>query len=710
MGEGFKSFIRYKSGNLIYYTINQASEESIMKYYILLLGILISHLSAQTFNGIVINSEGQPLSYVIVKELHDKSIDNWTITNENGYFAIPLKSNAKIQFKRIGFQNKTIDLENNTSQVFILSSDNVQLKEVNVYGNNNSRYLKNKNFNNNLISFSKNGTLSQIPSLEIRTYGGYAGVTSASFNSGFSRHTKVLFNGVDLTDAQNGQVDLSVFPSFVLNSLKYRLNSGTTYGSGSIDGTLDISTKDSPNRIFYSSGNYGFNQYGATYSIGRETSKRIITIGKTNYDGDYEYKDSTTNTNTKRKNNYLDQFFLAMNREFLIRDDLLININSLKTNNTRGAAGSITFPSDLATRTDEYDLYALSFMKFFLDSSLKFYINRSTNNQVFEDNDESYPIYSEHDLESSSVGIDFEKEINSTLDYKLSAQKKSDRIASTDLNNQEMNASSISLLLDYFNHNKDLRIYPSMRYDKQSENKKLTYNFSIESINQFMKNNQSYFDFGLDIGSSFQFPTMNDLYWPDGLYSIGNPNLKPEESDYLAIEMVNNSNFGKFTITATLKDYKNLILWEPDELYKYRPINISSASRNNYNINYLKNFLNSKLQISYNMYDSKDDNGRKLLYVPDYSTNIYLYHKLNKTTNVALNYKYTGKRILQYAGDYNNQIDSSSYGLLDLSISRMFNQLNISLAIDNLFDKTFQSTLNYPEPGRSIKLTTEYNL
>ena len=51
------------------------------------------------------------------------------------FFAIPLKSNAKIQFKRIGFQNKTIDLENNTSQVFILSSDNVQLKEVNAVFN-----------------------------------------------------------------------------------------------------------------------------------------------------------------------------------------------------------------------------------------------------------------------------------------------------------------------------------------------------------------------------------------------------------------------------------------------------------------------------------------------------------------------------------------------------------------------------------------------
>ena len=35
----------------------------------------------------------------------------------------------------------------------------------------------------------------------------------------YARHTKVLFNGVDLTDAQNGQVDLSSFPSFALDQL-----------------------------------------------------------------------------------------------------------------------------------------------------------------------------------------------------------------------------------------------------------------------------------------------------------------------------------------------------------------------------------------------------------------------------------------------------------------------------------------------------------
>jgi len=683
-----------------------------MKYYILLSTILISNLFSQTFNGIVIDTNGQPLSYVVVRELHnDDQNDNWTTTSDNGSFVIEVSSDSKIELKRIGFKSKTVELDSYESQVFTLSNQNVNLKEVNVYGKSNSRYLKNKSLSNNLGSFSNNGSLSQIPSLEIRTYGGYAGVTSASFDGGFARHTKVLFNGVDLTDAQNGQVDLSAFPSFALSSLNYRLNSGTTYGSGSIDGTLDINTKNSPNRIFYSSGDYGFNQYGATYSIGKENSKRTITIGKTSYDGDYRYKDSVTDLNKKRENNSLDQFFFAMNREFLVRDDLIININSLKTENTRGAAGSISFPSNLATRTDKYELYGLSFMKFFVNSSLKLYINRSTSNQVFDDPTESYPIFSEHDLNQSSFGLDFQKEISNTFDYRLSAQQKSDRISSTDLSNQEVNSSSASFLINYLNNDKDFKVSPSMRYDKQSENDKLTYNVSFESIDQLMKDNQSYFDFGLDAGSSFQFPTMNDLYWPDGLYSAGNSDLKPEESNYLSFNMTNNSTFGKVTLTATLKDYDNLILWQPDESYKYQPINVSSASRTTYNINYLREFSNSRLQVSYNMYNSKDNDLKKeLLYVPDYSANIFLSHNFNQSMNMVFNYKYTGKRILQYGSDWSPQTNGDAYGILNLSVSKDFNELKTSLIIDNLLDETFESTLDYPEPGRSLKLVVEYKI
>ena len=683
-----------------------------MKYYILLSTILISNLFSQTLNGIVVDSSGEPLSHVIIRELDSENQnDNWTTSDNNGSFIIEISHDSKIELKRFGFENQEIQLDGNESQVFTLSNKNVNMKAVNVYGKNNSRYLKNKSLNNNLGSFSKNGSLSQLPSLELRTYGGYAGVTSASFDAGFARHTKVLFNGVDLTDAQNGQVDLSSFPSFALRSLNYRLNSGTTYGSGSIDGTLNINTKNSPNRVFYSSGDYGFNQYGATYTMGRENSKRTITIGKTSYDGDYKFKDSVTGSSKKRENNSLDQFFFAMNREFLVRDDLIININSLTTKNTRGAAGSTSFPSILATRTDEYELYSLSFMKFFIDSNLKIYINRSTNNQVYDDPNESFPVFSEHDLDQSSFGLDFQKEINTNLDYQLSVKQKVDSISSTDLSNQELNSSSASFLLNYTNNEKDFKISPSTRFDKQSDNDKLTYNLSFESVDQFLKDDLSYFDFRLDAGSSFQFPTLNDLYWPDGLYSAGNPDLKPEESDYFSVNMTNNSVLGKFTVTATMKDYENLILWQPNESLKYIPINVSSASRTTYNINFLKEFASSQLQISYNIYDSKDnDMDEKLLYVPDYSANIFLSHNFNQSINMVFNYKYTGKRILQYGSDLSDQTDGDAYGVLDFSVSKDFDTLKTSLIVDNLLDETFESTLGYPEPGRSIKLVAEYKI
>ena len=56
-------------------------------------------------------------------------------------------------------------------------------------------------------------------------------------------HSKVFNmsdNDFDLTSSQNGLTDLSMFPSFVLNSINYKLNSGVRYGSGSIDGTLEF--------------------------------------------------------------------------------------------------------------------------------------------------------------------------------------------------------------------------------------------------------------------------------------------------------------------------------------------------------------------------------------------------------------------------------------------------------------------------------------
>ena len=194
------------------------------------------------------------------------------------------------------------------------------------------------------------------------------------------------------------------------------------------------------------------------------------------------------------------------------------------------------------------------------------------------------------------------------------------------------------------NIEKDYKLSPSVRFDSREENKKSTINLGFEALNQFNKSNNS-FDFNVDLGSSFQFPTMNDLFWPDGLYSGGNPDLKPEESEYLAFSISSKSSLGKISLTASRKDYENLILWQPDENFKYIPINVSSAERTSYNIQYLKEFSNLQMQLSYNVYKSLDkDIDEKLLYVPDNSASLLLVYKQNNLTHYSLNYKLTGNR------------------------------------------------------------------
>ena len=686
-----------------------------MKKIYIFLTILLSNLVGQTFTGFVKDVSGTEISYVIIEELNSKSEErNWTISDKNGNFSINVMNESSVLFQRIGFKDVIVKPEERLNKSIIMVKENISLEKVDVYGKKKEGYLKDKTSINNLGTYSKGGSLNQIPSLELRTYGGYAGVTSASFDGGYARHTKVLYNGVDLTDAMNGQVDLSSLPSFALSSINYRLNSGTRFGSGSIDGSININNDVLDNNVFYSVGDFGFSQYGANYSINRKTSKRNISFGKTSYDGDYKYTDPTGNK-IKRLNNYLDQFFLSVDRQFVVREDFLVNIFTLRTENLRGAAGSTTFPSDNATRKDDFELFALSFNKFFDNGSLDLYMNRSNNYQEFDDSEGSFPVYSEHELDYSVFGFRGNHTINSSFNYEAVFNVKSERVDSSELQKEELETTSFSFVGNYVNTEYDFKVSPSLRYDSRVENKKTTYNLGFEAINQFIDSGSSY-DFNLDVGSSFQFPTMNDLFWPDGLYSGGNPDLKPEESEYLALSISNESLIGKVKVTASFKDYENLILWQPDESFKYVPINVSSAERTSYNFQYQKDFSDLYMQLTYNVYDSLDkDIDEKLLYVPDSSASLLLVYKLNNLTHYSLNYKLVGERILQYESSFAEQVNDKSYGLLSLGVSNVFNWMGedsvmLNVTVDNLLDEEYISTIGYPEPGRSIKFTLEYKL
>ena len=61
--------------------------------------------------------------------------------------------------------------------------ESISLEKVDVYGAKKEEYLKSMILLNNLGIYSQ-VDLNQIPSLEMRTYGGYAGANITSFDGG----------------------------------------------------------------------------------------------------------------------------------------------------------------------------------------------------------------------------------------------------------------------------------------------------------------------------------------------------------------------------------------------------------------------------------------------------------------------------------------------------------------------------------------------
>ena len=115
------------------------------------------------------------------------------------------------------------------------------------------------------------------------------------------------------------------------------------------------------------------------------------------------------------------------------------------------------------------------------------------------------------------------------------------------------------------------------------------------------------------------------------------------------------------------------------------------------------------------MYDSKDDEiDQSLLYVPDFMANIFYSVDLNQNTSLVMNYRLTGERIAQYESSFADQIIAESYGILNIAVDQDIsikeNNLKLSFVIDNLFDEEYESTVGYPEPGRSFQFAIEYHL
>ncbi len=110
-------------------------------------------------------------------------------------------------------------------------------------------------------------------------------------------------------------------------------------------------------------------------------------------------------------------------------------------------------------------------------------------------------------------------------------------------------------------------------------------------------------------GRHFKAPTPNDLYWPTGLYTSGNPDLKPEIGWHSDItyeqSLLNNRMF--ITLSYFRWNIDNKIQWEPDSNGLWKPINLGNYKADGIEAGVrIGPFYNVMLSLNYTYTDAQE--------------------------------------------------------------------------------------------------------
>ena len=299
-------------------------------------------------------------------------------------------------------------------------------------------------------------------------------------------------------------------------------------------------------------------------------------------------------------------------------------------------------------------------------------------------------------------GVQLTKQLTTNLGFDF-IDEEVDAKTSYEITQRNIKAAFTRLAFD----NDTVILDGALRYDDiEGVDSEVTYNLSAGL--RFAQNSLV----SLNVGSGFKAPSFNDLYYPEGLYSYGNPELVAETSD--SIELLVKSEFSGINTELSIfnTEIDNLIEWQPDANYAYHPINVNKAEIDGVEFTLSSELfgLNHRVQLSY--LDAKDGNTnepliRRAKHTASYQVN-QTWHKLNLLASV----NYQGEREdaafhpVTYAPI---RILLPSHTLVNVSAAyQVTTDWSVTLKVNNLFDKDYFTNNNYNGQPAQYLLTVSY--
>ncbi|MFQ6613517.1 MAG: hypothetical protein ACE5D1_01615, partial [Fidelibacterota bacterium] len=544
-----------------------------------------------------------------------------------------------------------------------------------------------------------NRWVESIPAVQLKSYGGPAGVLTLSMDGGPATHLKLLIDGFELTNPQNGLTDLSQLPLALITTLNY-IPSGPGNEAMSSDGALHLQTGIASSQALFSTGSYGHQSWSGSVSFRKRKIQGVVRLGSRRDDGNFPvtYRGQTG----KRSNNDFRQRFFQGSLHGIHNATRSSRFFGLWTGQDRGVAGLIYSPSQ-GRHTDH--LLLVGWEHIFLTGTgvRKTQLSYQGNRDRYDDPD--LLIHSQHDNRKISLKWEDRQELNTIGSLTHRIETEDQILRSTDAGRRRRRTG---LLVS--------------RWDSPEKREfHLGFSGSILAADGYRREIQSQANAGIDFpkpfsgsiqltsGKEARIPTFNELYWSPG----GNPDLKPEHTRYTQLELSFTTRvLGSLRWLAFSKTSYDLIQWTPRGSL-WQPVNIQKVARTGWKIRWSRTqpFLHFSPSLTYGVVravnlSSGEVYRKQLPYVPVHTGSLALTWSF-RDWKVTVTRRYRGSMISRY--DWPRDIRLPGVRLGDLAIEKTWTFRRITLIagfnLDNLTNVSYETVQGYPEPGRSALFT-----
>lgn len=570
--------------------------------------------------------------------------------------------------------------------------------------------------------------LSRFSSATINNYGGAGSLASISLHGTGSNHTQVSWNGFTLNSPTSGQVDLSLVPAGLIQSVEI-INgaSGAVFGSSTFGGSINLNNQaDWNNRIsaYYTSviGSYGSLSHLLSFGIGNRKFQYQLKAVSDRAENSFKYRD----------------FYRA---------------NKPLVENTHGRSSSLGLINNLYVNFGKgnYVEAGIWYQHKLMEVPVLMGSMRNSHAEQRDSLFKSFITYRK--LTEKAALVVRSAYLFDYLNYRDknkaedTAYSVDSRIAATRFMNEADYRYYFSPRLALgggvaFGHlagrsgnfggkiaENDFAVFGSARYTPG----KLTVNVGLRK--EFYKglNPNLQYSAGLAFkagerlvlrscfSSKFRKPTLNEKYYKP----YGNPLLRPEKGrggELSADWSVLGSRQDAFRIDAKISGYHqtidNWIQWvamdtllRPVEYKKVRASGIETWLDYRLSAGFidLNGFINYNFSRSV-ILDTYDENkaltGKQLMYVPRHSLKAGC-NAGYKGMMIGFNAKHNGIRETVDSGD--DYLQLKAYTVFDVvaQISKKYRNMDVALAFraDNVTNKAYEVIRAYPIPGRTFHLT-----